>query len=168
MAKALDYTWELPYSPQSMFEQGIRQDYIQAQAKTIGHYDLNLVSLADGPEGGRAYATYDIEIDLPNWAKKMFPARAKVTEIRTWAPAAEDGSRAYDFTVKIEQVPAEIKGTVELKAAPGGTTTNTVRAQIRASIPVIGGKLEEMVAKELATTIEGERDFIINWMRTVA
>ena len=166
MVKALDYNWDLPYAPQAMFEQGIRRDYIEAQAKTLSHYDLKLVALEDSPTGGRAVATYDIDIDLPTWARKMFPARAKVTETRTWEGPAEDGSRAYSFIVKIEQIPVEIRGTVGLNAKPDGTTHNTVNTTIKASIPVVGAKLEEMVATDLVKTIEGQRDFSITWMRT--
>jgi Protein of unknown function (DUF2505) len=168
MATPLDYTWDLPYPPEAMFSQGVQRDYVEALAKTLSHYDLQLLTLEDGPGGGRAVATYEVETDLPSWAKKMFPARSKITESRTWGPAEADGTRSYLFTVKIDQVPVEIKGKVSLIAKGDGTTTNTVHIDVKAGIPIVGKKLEELVAKDLTKNVEGERDFITSWMRTRA
>jgi hypothetical protein len=165
MAKALDYTFEFPYSPEEMFQEGIRLEYVVAQAKALNHYNIELVTLEDGPDGGHAVATYEIDVELPGWAKKILQPRNKITEQRDWVAPEADGSRSYSFTVRLENVPAEIKGVVRLAAAAGGGTRNEVHADIKSSVPIFGGKLEDLVARDLSKTIEAEAGYMTTWMK---
>jgi uncharacterized protein DUF2505 len=167
MAKALDYTFDLPYTPEQLFEQGVKLEYIEAQAKTLNHYNIELTALENGPEGGRATAKYEVEVDLPSWAKKILAPRNKVTEIRNWGPPEADGSRAYTFQVRLENVPVDIRGVVKLQTAPGGTR-ELVHIDLKAGLPIFGSKLEELVAAQLEGNVKGETAFAETWMKTRA
>lgn len=165
MAKALDYTFDLPYAPGELFEQGVRREYVEAQAATLNHHDLRITELEHGPEGGRATATYVVEVDLPGWAKRVVAPRNKLTEIRAWGPPEADGSRAYTFQVKLENVPVDIRGTVRLETAPGGTRER-VHIDLRAGLPLFGSRLEDLVAAQLDSTVKGETAFAESWMKS--
>lgn len=163
MAKALDYTFDLPYTPGELFEQGVRREYVEAQAATLNHEDLRITTLEHGPEGGRAAATYVVEADLPGWAKRIVAPRTTITETRAWGPPEADGSRAYTFQVKLENVPVDIRGVVRLETAPGGTR-EVVHIDLRAGLPLFGSRLEDLVAGQLEGTVKGETAFAGSWM----
>jgi hypothetical protein len=165
MAKALDYSFDFPYTPETLFQEGIRRDYIDSQATSLDHHNLELVTLEDGPDGGKAVAKYEVDVDLPSWAKKILQPRNKLTEYRDWAGPEADGSRGYAFSVKLDNVPVEIKGQVSLKAVAGGGTRNDVHVDIKASIPLLGGKLEDLVARDLGKAIEGEAAYMLTWLK---
>ena len=165
MTTALDLSWELPYTPAALFEQGIRREYVEEMSRVLGQRRFQLLELADGPEGGHAVARYLLGIELPSWAAKFVPPTAKMTERREWGPAAADGSRSYTVSIKLDTVPVVIDGTVGLITAGDGTL-NTVHFDITAKMAILGKKLEEMTAADVTRNAELQRDFALNWMKT--
>jgi hypothetical protein len=166
MAKALDYTFDLPYGVEEMFAEGTTPAFIEAQGKALNHYGLQIVALENGPEGGRALARYEIDVDLPAWARKILQPRNKVTETRSWGPAAADGTRSYTVEVKLENVPVQVKGVIGLTPVGAKQTKNTVHMDVKAALPIFGSKLEELVEKDLQKNVQGEVDFTKSWMRS--
>jgi hypothetical protein len=166
MAKALDYTFELPYGVEDMFAEGTDPAFIEAQGNALNHYGIELLTLENGPEGGRALARYEVDVELPSWARKFLQPRNKVTETRTWGPAAADGTRSYTVEVKLENVPIQIKGVIGLKPVGDKQTLNTVHMDVKAALPIFGAKLEELVESDLKKNIQGEVDFTASWMRS--
>jgi hypothetical protein len=164
MATTLEFSFDFPYPADEVFQQGIQKDYIEAKAPALDHYDAELLDLRDGPEGGGATMRYTIEADLPSWAKKMFPERNTVTETHSWPGRAADGGRSYAFTVRIANVPADIKGSVMIVPTGATSCRSQARVDIKASLPIVGGKLEELVARDLSRTVEGEAAFIRQWL----
>lgn len=164
MPTALDYSWELPYTPAALFGQGVRRDYIDEMARTLNQREFQLLELEDGPEGGHAVARYLMAIELPSWATKFVPPSAKMTERREWPPAAPDGSRTYTVSIKLDAVPVTIEGRVGLLAAGSGTL-NTVHFDVIAKMAILGKKLEEITAADVTRNAELQRDFALNWMK---
>ena len=164
MAKTLTHAAEFPYSAEEVFQTGIRKDYIEAKAPALGHEDAELLELADGPDGGKARARYSVETDLPSWAKKMLPARNTITESHSWPGRGSDGGRSYAFTANVANVPVEIRGSVRI--VPTGPTScrTEARVEVKASLPLVGGKLEDLVAGDLQRTMEAEADFMRRWL----
>jgi len=164
VAKTLTHAAEFPYSAEEVFQTGISKDYIEAKAPALGHEDAELLELEDGPDGGRARARYSVETDLPSWARKMLPARNTVTESHSWPGRGSDGGRSYAFTADVANVPVEIRGSVRI--VPTGPTScrTEARVEVKASLPLVGGKLEDLVAGDLRRTMEGEADYMRRWL----
>ncbi len=164
MAKTLTHVAEFPYSTEEVFQTGIRKDYIEAKAPALGHEDAELLELEDGPDGGRARARYTIETDLPSWAKKMLPARSTITESHSWPGRGSDGGRSYAFTADVANVPVEIRGSVRILSTGPSSCRSEARVEVKASLPLVGGKLEDLVAGDLQRTMEGEATFMREWL----
>ena len=164
MAKTLTHAAEFPYGAEEVFQTGIRKDYIEAKAPALGHEDAELLELQDGPDGGNARVRYSVETDLPSWAKKMLPARNTITESHSWPGRGSDGGRSYAFTANVANVPVDIRGSVRI--VPTGPTScrSEARVEVKASLPLVGGKLEDLVAGDLRKTMEGEADFMARWL----
>src|SRR5689334_12683351 len=73
----LKYSYEFPTATaEHVFQQGVLEEYNQAEAPFLDHQEFQLLSLDDqGDQGGRAQMRYKVNTNLPNWAKKVLPAR---------------------------------------------------------------------------------------------
>jgi hypothetical protein len=162
--KVLTYTADFPYAAEEVFQTGIRKDYIEAKSPALGHEDAELLDLADGPDGGTARARYTVATDLPSWAKKMLPARNTITESHSWPGRGSDGARSYAFVATVANVPLEIRGSVALTPTSPSSCRSEARVEVKASLPLVGGRLEDLVAGDLQRTMEGEAAFMREWL----
>jgi hypothetical protein len=164
VAKTLTHVAEFPYDAEEVFRTGISREYIVAKGPALGHENVELLELEDGPDGGSARARYTVESDLPSWARKMLPARNTVTESHSWPGRGSDGGRAYAFTVNVANVPVEIRGSVRLSPTSPTSCRSEARVEVKAGLPLVGGKLEDLVAGDLRRTMEGEEAFMQEWL----
>ena len=58
-----------------------------------------------------------------------------------------------------------MEGTITLRER-GGQTVETVSGEIRVSIPLLGGKLEQMVGNIFRLALEAEADVGATWLET--
>jgi hypothetical protein len=164
VAKILTYDAEFPFAVEEVFLTGVSKEYIEAKAPALGHEDAVILELEDGPDGGTARVRYTVESDLPGWAKKILPSRNTITESHSWPGPGSDGGRAYAFTVAVANVPVEIRGSVRLVAVSPTSCRTEARVEVKASLPLVGGKLEDLVAGDLRRTMEGEEAFMREWL----
>jgi hypothetical protein len=62
------------------------------------------------------------------------------------------------YKVEVQGVPTRIDGTVTL-SADGGGTRQDVEADVKVSIPLLGGKLEKFAVENGVKTLEHEAAF---------
>ena len=95
---------------------------------------------------------------LPSFAKKLVGDEIAIVQRETWT----DPSRA-DVLVTIPGKPGEMTGTSTLRESDG-TTTHTVELEIKVRIPLVGGKIETLVAEMLLKALRTEnvvgRDYL--------
>jgi uncharacterized protein YndB with AHSA1/START domain len=94
--------------------------------------------------------------DFPDFVKTMVGASLAVTETQDWGPAATNGARQGKLTVDIAGAPIDLAGTLSLAPAVQGSL-ETVEGDLRASIPLIGGKIEKAAAPAIESAIRAER-----------
>lgn len=92
---------------------------------------------------------------LPDFVKTFVGSHLKLTEIQDWGPAAADGSRTAALTVTIDGAPVRLDGTLALAPTATGSQ-QTVTAELKARIPLVGGKVEQAAAPALTDGIERE------------
>lgn len=79
---------------------------------------------------------------IPGFLQKFLPADGRVTQTDIWAPA-KDGVRAGTWKAETPGSPVKVGGTMRL--APSGIgCAYVVEGEIKASIPLIGGKAEDI------------------------
>jgi hypothetical protein len=89
---------------------------------------------------------------LPSFATKLVGEQIHIVQEEVWT----DPTRA-DVQVTIPGKPGEMAGTATLTES-GGTTTETVELEIRVRIPLVGGKIESLVAEMLLKALRTEND----------
>ena len=95
---------------------------------------------------------------VPSFAKKLVGDSTRAIKTMAW-----DGDSAA-FSVDTPGKPTSIKGTVSLAAAGEGTTM-TYTLDVRASVPLISGKLEKLVAELTDAGFDQEYAVGQAWLR---
>lgn len=95
---------------------------------------------------------------IPSFATKLVGDRIDIVQREVW----HDAERA-DYSVAIPGKPGHVEGTAVLVES-GGVTTETVALDVTVSIPLVGGKLESLVADLLTKALRAENAVGRDWL----
>ncbi|MFP5335550.1 MAG: DUF2505 domain-containing protein [Actinomycetes bacterium] len=101
--------------------------------------------------------------DLPDVAQKFVGESLDVRQVEAWEAPAADGSRAGTLVVEIVGDPMRLTGTLRLAPDAGGTT-ETLAGDLKASVPIIGGKLEKAAEPAFMAAIRTEHRVGREWL----
>jgi hypothetical protein len=122
-----------------------------ADVKTVGDHSVSSTERILPSDG------------LPDFAKSMVGATLKVTETQDWGPASADGSRRGTVEMAVAGVPIALTGTLAI--APGGAgTVERLDAELKARVPVIGGKIEKAASPPIEEAIDIEARTAKQWL----
>ena len=95
---------------------------------------------------------------IPSFAKKFVGDEINIVQQESWE-SPTDGK----ITVTIPGKPGEMTGTARL-AESGGVTTETVEMTVKVNIPLVGGRIEGLIADLLLKALKAEnavgRDYL--------
>jgi hypothetical protein len=95
---------------------------------------------------------------VPDYARTFIGRTLYIVEVDDWAAPGPDGAREGSVVVEIKGAPIRFAGSLTL--GPGGTDgTGTVEAidgDIKASVPLIGGRMERALEPALKAAIRVE------------
>ena len=108
-------------------------------------------------DGTRVVTKRDLPADdLPDFARSIVGSTLSVTETYEWGGAAGDGSRSGTLTVEVAGAPVAMRSTIRL-ARSGSGTQITIDGDLKASIPLFGGKVEKAAAPAVIDAIRSEQ-----------
>jgi uncharacterized protein YndB with AHSA1/START domain len=149
---ATKLTYELTYDApltdvgEMLMEPAFRERVCDAQGAT-----RRTVSI--GPDGGGMKVVVD-QVQgadgIPGFAQKFVGDEINLVQTEHWADL-ENGV----VEVVIPGKPGQMKGTITLREADG-TTTETVAMEIKVGIPLVGGKIESLIADLLRKALRAE------------
>lgn len=95
---------------------------------------------------------------IPGFAKKFVGDEIVIVQREEWS-----SPDTADLHVTIPGKPGEMAGTITLVES-GGTTTETVDVRIKVNIPLVGGRIEGLIADLLRKALKAEgvvgRDYL--------
>ena len=125
----------------------------------LGGKDAELVEQTVTAEGGVKVVTRQrTGIELPGFAKKLIPASTSITQTYVWEPAREDGTREGTWSAEIKGAPVSMGGPTELRATGSGSM-HVFGGEVKASVPLVGGKLESFALDSLRRDLTRAREF---------
>ncbi|HEV7172734.1 DUF2505 domain-containing protein [Pedococcus sp.] len=102
--------------------------------------------------------------DLPDFARSMVGDTLKVTETQDWGPASDDGSRQGTVEMGVTGAPISLKGTLALRPNGDGTV-ETLDSELKAKVPLVGGKIEKAAAHPIEEAIAIEHQTAVEWLK---
>lgn len=95
---------------------------------------------------------------IPSFAKKIVGDEIHVVQRETWTD-----SSGGEFEVTIPGKPGQLAGRVTL-APDGAGTVETVAGDLTVKIPLVGGKLESLIAEMLDVALQTEQRVGRDWL----
>lgn len=155
MPTSLSTRMPLPADPAAAFALLTDPAYVQAVGEATGGQDV-VVAVEPTADGGAVVTSRRVlPAELPSYAKAVVGDSLKLTETRTFGPAAPDGSRTGTAKVSFDGAPVTITGPLSLAAADGGSEL-VLDAKVAASIPFVGGKIEKFAAEQIERFLRKE------------
>lgn len=115
----------------------------------LGGHDPTVVEETRGEDGSvRLVTRQQTAVELPGFARKLIPANTTVTQTFEWQPTGADGTRRGTWSAQAKGAPVSIGGPTELRP-DGDGSRHLYLGQIRASVPVVGGRLESFALDNL-------------------
>ncbi|MDR7252675.1 hypothetical protein J2X46_001651 [Nocardioides sp. BE266] len=97
--------------------------------------------------------------DLPSFAAKLVGDEIVIVQKETWTSPT-----GCDVELSIPGKPGEAVGTMELVES-GGTTTEQVDLVLSVRIPLVGGKIESLVAGLFKEALDIEHRVGVEWLK---
>ena len=101
--------------------------------------------------------------DFPDVARTFVGDTVDIRQVDSWNAPSADGTRVGTITVEITGAPLRLRGTLAL-ANGGKGTVETVAGDLKASVPIIGGKLEKAAEPALKAAIRSEERVGTQWL----
>ena len=89
---------------------------------------------------------------VPGFAKKFAGETTRAVQTEEWSSPA-----GGTITIETPGKPTSIKGTLSLTES-GGRTTETLDVEVKVKVPLIGGKLESLMADLVAEGMDKEQE----------
>jgi len=133
-----------------------------AYRKAVGEYqrvvdfacDITPSGTGMGVRLEEAYGTDRI----PSFAQRLVGDEIRFVQEESWS-----SSSAADIRVTIPGKPGDISGTVSLTQV-ADDVVQQVDADVKVSIPLVGGKVESLIADFLAKAFDAENKVGVKWL----
>lgn len=124
------------------------------------------VEVAPGSDGTVTVRTQrTLQTDLiPDALRKLVGATIDIDETITWSAPEPDGSRVGRVELEVAKVPVSGTGTMRLVVDASSRTRQSVQLEIKASIPLVGRKVEEAAAPAVIAALEVEERLGGEWL----
>jgi hypothetical protein len=101
--------------------------------------------------------------DFPDFIKTFVGDTVHVVRVDQWAAAAADGSRDGTIVVEIKGAPVRLDGSITLRP-DGPGTAESVQGDLKASVPLLGGKVERAVEPSIRSAVAKEEEVGGRWL----
>ena len=164
MTEHIEFSWVYDASPHDVFRMVTRLDHLDEKAAYLGHRGHRILELRERDGIFRSVTRRQVDAELPRWAPGVIQPRNTITQTQLWQQPTYDGSRRYDVHVEVGGVPVTIDGEGVLTGIHYTTTRYDIRLDIHSAMPVLGRRVERLVAAQFETTIDGEHEFRMLWL----
>lgn len=152
----LTSTAEFAADPATVYAMVTNDQFLERAARESGATDA--VARVEGQRSqvARVMAT-------PQEVRPFVGDAVTIADTVDWGEADAHGARAGHFTIEVQDQPVSITGAVAL--APGGRGTRlTMRGDLSVRIPLLGGRLEHMVAPMIQAVLEAQQVSGDRWL----
>jgi hypothetical protein len=127
--------------------------YFEKKYKASGFRNIEVLSHEKTDTRFNVTIRYSAPADspLPDFAKKFMPDEAVVTQTDTWDLRARTG----ELKVELKGVPAKVSAQMRLSES-GAQATNRLQWNVSCGIPLVGGKLEKIIANDIQSKADAD------------
>jgi hypothetical protein len=165
MPRQIDYRSTSPHSADEVYATIVDPDYLRARLKQIGGPGAALLEHTADVEGARYRLRHGVDAkNMPSMVRHVMPGDHITIERTEQWTRQDSGNYLGDVQVAMPGTPAFAAGGMRLRDLPDGGSELNVKADVTVSLPLIGGKIESMVAGQLQNLLAEETAFTQQWL----
>jgi hypothetical protein len=149
--------------PERVFAMFCDPAFVDAKYAALGYPKFEVLECGPVGDGGVIKTRRFVTANIPGFAKKLLGDTTEMVQTDTWEGVGADGVRRGTWVIDIPGKPMGARGTITL-AADGLGSLVRIDGELKASVPLIGGKLESFAGGEAAKTLKDEHNFAVNWL----
>lgn len=100
---------------------------------------------------------------IPDAFRALVGSQINISQTETWGPAGSDGARTGTLVVELGGAPIRMNATLSLSASGAGTV-ELVDGELKARVPLIGGKIERSAEPAVRAAIDAEERIGQAWL----
>jgi uncharacterized protein YndB with AHSA1/START domain len=160
MMSAMRFTHELSYDapPDAVFEMLADPEFRQRACAAMEVVSADVQLEREGDGFTLVIDQQQNTKDIPAFARTIIGESTHVVQREVW-PSTSTGSLAIETPGK----PISTRGTIRL-VPNGAGTTERVELEIKVKLPLIGGRLEKLMADKVAEGMDLERTVGVAWL----
>lgn len=162
MAKKISAQMQLNADAAAVFALLSNESYIIDKSERMAGSNVQALVTESG-DGTVIENKRSLPADVPGFVKKFVGSTVDVTEIHEWGPAAADGSREGTWSVSFSGTPVTAGGSQSMRPSASGTVVE-LDGEIKASIPLLGGKIEEFARDQMVEAVHTEAQIANEWL----
>lgn len=133
-------------------------DFQRELAERTGSLEVQ-VQVTQSPEGRTIHTSRVLPAQVPSFARPLVGETVRVDEEQRWG-ALEQHCATAELRIEFSG-PLAGKGSIDLRPGPQpGTTTGRYALNFRANVPLVGGKVEALIAEQIEQYLELQAAFI--------
>lgn len=138
-------------------------DYLVDRSLALG--ELSAECTAED-ENGQLVITMvrEVERSLPSFLARLFDARQTIELVERWKKGK---GRTFhgNYRMRVKGQPVTVNAEIRLKAEPGGGCTYMISHECKASIPLIGRRIESYMLTQIEEGACAELDHLARTLR---
>ncbi len=163
-------TDEIHYAadPDAVFAMLSDPDFQDRKCRATGAVEHTVEVLPDDEGGVTITTTRSLPTDqLPDFLRGLTGGTLTVVQTETWDPPDGDGGREGTIEVEISGAPVRMIGTLSLVPDGAGAdvqTVETIDGDLKAKVPLIGGRIERAAEPAMRAAVRAERRTGTAWL----
>ncbi|WP_305092547.1 DUF2505 domain-containing protein [Prescottella sp. R16] len=163
MSRHIEHSARLPRPVAAVHAALTDERYWQARLREIGGPGASVDETTVGDAAIDVAMTQAVPAEhLPPIVTKIRPGDLRITRTESWGPL-QDGRASGTFTAAVDGVPGQLRGTLALTPDGDGSLL-VVDGVVEVKLPLIGGKIEEVIAAQVIELLDAEQDFTGRWL----
>ena len=160
MSRQSEYRSTSQYSAERVFTTMVDAGFLQERLDKIGGKDAALMEHTADANSARFRLRQTLDSrDLPSIVRNLMSGDIVIERTETWTRSGP-GTYRGGAQVLIKGTPASATGTMSLQDVGAGSEL-WIRTDVTVQVPIIGGKIEDIVAEKVKQLLAVETDFMI-------
>jgi hypothetical protein len=158
MARRIEHHTTSPHSAEKVFDALVDETYLRDRLAEIGGTNAELVMFTTTAVRTSYQLRQGVPAEhLPSMAKSLLGGDLVIQRIENWA------ALAGTVEVTLGGVPGRLDGAFTITDNGSGSKL-TLTGEVKVSIPLMGGKLEKLIAEQVAVLLDKESEFTSEWL----
>ncbi|MDX8055336.1 DUF2505 domain-containing protein [Lentzea sp. BCCO 10_0798] len=158
MARRIEHHTTSPHSAEKVFGAMVDETYLRDRLAAIGGKDAQLVTYSSTGEKTSYQLKQGVPAEhVPSAVKAALGGDLVIQRTETWAAGAGT------VEVAVNGVPSRLDGSFTILDNGSGAKV-TLSGEVKVSIPFLGGKIEKLIAEQVAVLLDKESEFTSQWL----